>query len=347
MASKPSPPGGGGGGGGGGYDWSMGLPVTKETDTTYGGTKPGKAPTQKTPKAPDPFELIRAQGVENRVNEVGPSGSTIYNRDPTSGVWTANRSFSPELQGLFDKQVSLVGQDPNAYNQDVANAMFSRTRSMLDPVFEQQNRAQKQSLANKGIPMGSEAYTTDWETSQRMQNKTYEDAANQATLAGTQTGMSQRTNEFNQLAALLGGQQIGPTAPIDVTGPFSQQYQGQLNSVNAANQNAASRNAQTTSGAASLASLLAMIFMSSKEAKENMNEIDHDSVLEGVENLPVESWTYKEDGKQHIGPYAEDFKEIFGFGNWKEIAGVDAIGVCLSAIKALTKRVKELEAANA
>jgi len=338
MSSKPSP---------GDYDWSLGAPLTEETSTTYGGTKPGKAPTQKSPAAPDPFKLIEAQGRENRVNEIGPGGSTIYKRDKRTGVWTANRSFSPELQGLFDQQVQMAGQDPNAYNQDVADAMFSRTRSMLDPVFEQQNRTQEQSLANKGIPMGSEAYNTDWETSQKMQNQTYEDAANQATLAGTQTGMAQRTNEFNQLAALLGGQQIGPTAPIDVMGPFSQQYQGQLNSVNAANANSASRNAQTTSGAASLASLIAMMFMCSKDLKENKQEIDHNAVLEGVESLPVESWTYKEDGKQHIGPYAEDFKEIFGVGDGKQIAGVDAIGVCLSAIKSLIKRVKELEALNA
>lgn len=328
--------------------WEMtpGGPLSKETATTYGGGKPGKAPTQKAPTPPDPFALIEAQGRENRVNEVGPSGSTRYSRDPETGVWTANRTFSPELQGLYNQQVSMMQGDPNAYNEQVANAMYGRQRTMLDPLFEQQNRALEQKLADQGLPIGSEAYGGEWDRNQRMQNEAYGQAQQGATLAGTQVGMQQRQNEFNQMAALLGGQQVGPTAPIDVTGPFASQYQGQLNSVNAANDNAASRNQQTTSGAATLATILASMFCS-KEFKENNSEIDHNQVLESVSALPVEKWTYKDGASEHIGPYAEDFKELFGLGDGKVIPIVDAFGVCLSAIKALTARVNELERARA
>jgi hypothetical protein len=236
------------------------LPLTKETATTYGGTKPGKAPTIKPPEAPDPFKLIKAQGVENRVNEIGPSGSTTYSRDPVTGVWTANRSFSPELQGIFNQQVEMAGEDPNAYNQQIADTMFERSRAQLDPVFEQQNRALEQKLADQGLPIGSEAFSNEWDRTNRMQNEALTGASREAMLSGTQIGMQQRQNEFNQMAALLGGQQVGPTAPIDVTGPFNSQYQGQLNSVNAANANSAQRNAQTTSGAATLAMALASMF---------------------------------------------------------------------------------------
>lgn len=234
------------------------MPITKETDTTYGGGKPGKAPTLKPPKAPDPERLIELQGRENRVNEVGPSGSTFYTRDPNTKVWTANRTFSPELQGLYNQQVSMMQGDPNAYNEQVANSMYSRQKTMLDPMFDKQNKALEQKLADQGLPMGSEAYGGEWDRNQRAQNEAYGQAQQGATLAGTQVGMQQRQNEFNQMAALLGGQQVGPTAPIDVTGPFASQYQGQMNSINAANANSAARNQQSTSGAASLASLLAM-----------------------------------------------------------------------------------------
>ena len=323
------------------------MPLTKETETTYGGTKPGKAPTVKAPAAPDPFALIEAQGRENRVNEVGPSGSTIYGRDPTTGVWTANRSFSPELQGLFDKQVDLAGQDPNAYNQTIADAMFGRQKAMLDPVFSEQDRALEQKLANQGLPMGSEAYTGERNRFDRTRNEAYEAASRDATIAGTQTGISQRQSEFNQLAALLGGQQVGPTAPIDVTGPFQSQYQGQLNSVNSANAAGAARNAQTTSGAASLASMLAMVMMCSRGFKDNNEPIDHGQTLDGVNSLKVESWTYKGDDQKHIGPYAEEFRNTFGLGSEFVIDPIDAVGVCLSAIKALTKRVENLEAGHA
>ena len=338
MASKPKMD---------NFAGNPGMPLTKETETTYGGTKPGKAPTVKAPKAPDPFALIEAQGRENRVNEVGPSGSTIYGRDPKTGVWTANRSFSPELQGLFDKQVDLAGQDPNAYNESIAEAMFGRQKAMLDPVFSEQDRALEQKLANQGLPMGSEAYTGERNRFDRTRNEAYESASRDATIAGTQTGISQRQSEFNQLAALLGGQQVGPTAPIDVTGPFQNQYQGQLNSVNSANAAGAARNAQTTSGAASLASMLAMVMMCSKDFKDNNEPIDHGQTLDGVNSLTVEAWTYKGDDQKHIGPYAEEFRKTFGLGSEFVIDPIDAVGVCLSAIKALTKRVENLEAGHA
>lgn len=326
------------------------MPLTKETDTTYGGTKPGKPPTIKPPAAPDPFALIEAQGRENRLNEVGPSGSTIYGRDPTTGVWTANRSFSPELQGLFDKQVALAGQDPNAYNEDIANAMFGRQKAMLDPVFSEQDRALEQKLANQGLPMGSEAYTGERNRFDRTRNEAYEAASRDATIAGTQTGLSQRQSEFNTLAALLGGQQVGPTSPIDVTGPFASQYQGQMNSVNAANAAGSAQNAQRTGAVGSVASLAAMLAMmsaSSKSFKENNEPIDHGQTLDGVNRLTVEAWTYKGDDQKHIGPYAEEFRKTFGLGSEFVIDPIDAVGVCLSAIKALTQRVENLEADNA
>jgi len=244
----------------GNFDFSLGplVPLTRETDTTFAG-KPGKAPTQKLPEPPDPFELIRTQGAENRINEVGPSGSTMYNRDPTTGVWTANREFSPELQGLYDQQVQMMQGDPNAYNEDIANAMYARQKTMLDPLFEQQNRSLDQKLADQGLPIGSEAYGGEKDRAQRMQNEAYTGAQQQAVLSGSQFGQQQRQNEFNQMAALLGGQQVGATAPIDVTGPFQNQYQGQVNSINAANQNAANTNASAASNAASLAGLLALL----------------------------------------------------------------------------------------
>ena len=71
-------------------------------------------------------------------------------------------------------------------------------------------------------------------------------------------------------------------------------------------------------------------------------------LLAAVAALPVEAWRYKPEtglGTQpHIGPYAEDFQAAFGVGDGVTINPIDAIGVCLAAIKALSKRVEELEA---
>ena len=332
----------------GGYDFTLaGMPVTRETETTYGGGKPGKAPTPKPPEVPDPFEIIAAQGRENRVNEVGPTGSTQYSKDPVTGVWTANRSFSPELQGIYNQQVQMMGGDPNAYNQNVADSMFARQRSMMDPVFTQQNRAAEQKLADQGLPMEGEAYGGEMDRIARSQNEALNNAAMQSVLSGTQTGMQQRTNEFNQMAALLGGQQVGPTAPIDVTGPYNAQQQAQWNAYTAAANNAASTNAQRTQGATAAASLAAAMMMSSENAKVNKQLIEHDKTLEAVDSLRVERWQYKDgDGAEHIGPYAEEFRKLFNVGDGTHIGVIDAIGVCLSAIKGLNNKIHAMEVAN-
>ncbi len=82
--------------------------------------------------------------------------------------------------------------------------------------------------------------------------------------------------------------------------------------------------------------------------------IDHSDILSRVEQLEVKEWEYdpekvgpawaKENSGKHIGPMADQFKEIFGLGDSdKTINLLDAFGVCLSAIKALTARVRELE----
>ena len=87
---------------------------------------------------------------------------------------------------------------------------------------------------------------------------------------------------------------------------------------------------------------------SSRQLKTPEGGIDTTALLAAVAALPVEAWRYKPEtglGTQpHIGPYAEDFQAAFGVGDGVTINPIDAIGVCLAAIKALSKRVEELEA---
>ena len=77
-------------------------------------------------------------------------------------------------------------------------------------------------------------------------------------------------------------------------------------------------------------------------------QINHEETLTKVERLPVERWRYKEGlglgDRDHLGPYAQDVKSIFGLGDDEIIHTVDAIGIGLSATKGLAKRVERLEA---
>ena len=75
------------------------------------------------------------------------------------------------------------------------------------------------------------------------------------------------------------------------------------------------------------------------------------NVLEAVKKLPIEKWRYRSDiketqgldNKKHLGPYAEDFKQLFGVGDGVTINVLDALGVALAAIKELSAKVDELE----
>lgn len=91
------------------------------------------------------------------------------------------------------------------------------------------------------------------------------------------------------------------------------------------------------------ATMAGMMYSSAREIKEDKRAAE--PVLEKVKSLSVERWKYKAghgDGKEHIGPYAEDFAERFG-GCMDEISTVDAIGVLLKAVQELAVKVDELE----
>ncbi len=86
---------------------------------------------------------------------------------------------------------------------------------------------------------------------------------------------------------------------------------------------------------------------SSRTFKDTFASVDPVNVLDKLVAMPLKTWFYKgnHDDGQHIGPVAEDFAEVFGFGgNEKYIGTVDESGVALAAIQGLNKK---LEAENA
>lgn len=93
----------------------------------------------------------------------------------------------------------------------------------------------------------------------------------------------------------------------------------------------------------------AMMYSSSKELKEEGAPVDDDAALEGLAQVPVESWKYQDgvaDGGRHVGPYAEDMQAAFGDEVAPGGVGLDMISVSgkhHAAIRALAKKVKRLE----
>jgi hypothetical protein len=94
---------------------------------------------------------------------------------------------------------------------------------------------------------------------------------------------------------------------------------------------------------------------SARAAKEAVEPVDSESVLEEVASLSVGTWELSHgDGGRHMGPMAGEFQDAFDLGDADgSIATVDADGVALAAIQGAAarldgtdERIAKLEAEN-
>lgn len=87
--------------------------------------------------------------------------------------------------------------------------------------------------------------------------------------------------------------------------------------------------------------------VSDRNVKEDFRQVDGDELLDGILQLRVERWRYKESVGQpgdHMGPTAQDFKRIFGLGvDERRIEPVDALGVLFKAVQVLAVKVRQQE----
>jgi hypothetical protein len=60
-------------------------------------------------------------------------------------------------------------------------------------------------------------------------------------------------------------------------------------------------------------------------------------VLDKLKKLQINTWHYKGDKVKHVGPMAEQFKELFGVGDGVTISIIDVIGVLLGSMKELAE----------
>ncbi|MEW5744394.1 MAG: tail fiber domain-containing protein [Nitrospirota bacterium] len=85
---------------------------------------------------------------------------------------------------------------------------------------------------------------------------------------------------------------------------------------------------------------------SSRAGKENFEPLNFNDILHKINKLDITRWNYKTEGSEvkHIGPMAEDFREVFGVGESdKNIALIDEAGIALAGVKGLIERVKVQE----
>lgn len=246
------------------------------------------------------------------------------------------------LQGQeFQQGLSGVGQRAGLQNQyfQQGQADVSQRAGLQGQGFEQgmAGVGQRAGLQGQEFQQGMAGFQAGGDR----QNQLFQQG-----LARLGAQQQVRQQNLNEIQAMLAGQQVGQNvegqgqnlgsffAPsnIDVLGAAGLEQSGDLAEWQA-QQN------QTQGNLSGLGSILGGMFCS-REYKENNRPAE--SILPRLNQLKVEAWNYIGDDQTHVGPYAEDFRDLFGLGDGKQIPIVDLFGVLILGMQELTRRVEAI-----
>ena len=200
---------------------------------------------------------------------VMPTRDSFYS-GAQDGGWTATTTLSPDQQAILDAQEKLSqtnlgtaqrfaeGFDPTLNMSALPSTRINPGETYTDaalrflqPQWDQQSDAERTRLANQGITLGSDAYSS----ANRDLNDRLDRARIQTTMLGLDKDQSARANAFNEqvaagnygtnvMNALRSGSQVtnpgfvsvpsqGYTPGPDLLGAAQQTYNGQLQNYNA------------------------------------------------------------------------------------------------------------------
>lgn len=248
------------------------------------------------PKAPDPAALAREQAEANRITTFSPFGNINFGTVGEDGSFVPTQNGSQAAvqinptalqsdtlqrqqetenliaQQLGDRVASLptgsidtsglpeLRTDFSDQAQELERATFDRAMGLLSPVFDQREARLRNDLAQRGLPVGSEAANEELSLFNQDRSNAELAAAQDAVSLGRQEqsrlfgltqgarnqGLSEtsflRNQPFNELAAALSGSQLGQfqgqpvqAQPIDVIGANALSQQAKLAGFNAQN----------------------------------------------------------------------------------------------------------------
>ena len=204
----------------------------------------------------------------NRVNQYTPYGSLNYSQTGTDSqgnpMWSANQSVNPLLQPAVDQSLSNVsnqyaspftGGNLPSYGINPSQTYSDAIMQRLQPQQQMQQKQFDATMANQGIPVGSEAYQNAARQFQQGQN----DQRTSAVVGGMGVGLQANQQQYGQNLmnynnTLTNAQGIKSLATPNFITPPSQQattgadaltagigqynaQMGQYNAQQAANQN--------------------------------------------------------------------------------------------------------------
>ena len=161
--------------------------------------------------------------------------------DPTTGLpaFTSQISTTQQIPGELDTTgLTALTSDPLQLRSNIEKTLFDRQLGLLQPEFTRQSQQLQQNLADRGIPITSQAYNDAVGRLQTQQGEERQRLAQQATLAA-----GQEADRIVNQARGIRAQEFGERA---ATGEFGLARQGQGFSQAAANASLANAARQDT-----------------------------------------------------------------------------------------------------
>jgi hypothetical protein len=227
---------------------------------------------KKAPKQPDVNKTAATQAQYNQqaaektlqmnsMDRQGPFGSSTFQRDANGNPTGITNSLSPGMQTAADNVTGAVGAqtgmlpttafDPNIDANGIRQAYVNQGLLAAQPEWQRQDKNREVTLTNRGLPVGSEAWTDAENQVGESRNQYLQGLNNQAWQAGANEEQRQFGNQLTQyqlpqqmaaggLGLLSGMNSLVPNAnqpqanvgSVDYTGLVNNNYNQQMNAYN-------------------------------------------------------------------------------------------------------------------
>lgn len=159
--------------------------------TTYVKDASGRPVSQKVTLSPGVQEWLDGQfGLSKGLSDAATNQLQNLPRDKWSSPF-AEQSYDKTSYASPYQGVSIA---PTGSYDDIAKASYDRQLGLLDPQFQEAENNLAITLANRGIPVGSEIWNNEMDRYQRQKEASLTGAANQATL----DAVSAQNQQFGQ-----------------------------------------------------------------------------------------------------------------------------------------------------
>lgn len=246
----------------------------------------------------------------NMVDQTNPLGSTTYKQIGTNPDGTPRygqtTALNQQAQSVVDNTLGTLSQPFSMDTNAIESRLMDLSSKRVNPQLEQRRASTEQSLMNRGVRPGTEAY----DRAMRAVSEGENDQWNQLALGGRNQAISEllqgRNQPLNEMNAMLSGNQINAqtpqagVAPTDYSGLVGQKYAAD-----------AQQYGDMWSGIGNLAGAglggwaQGGFKLSDKRLKTDI----HDTGAKTPDGIPVKSYRYKGSPMMELGVLAQEAKQ--------------------------------------